>query len=191
MCTIRRRGSFLWCNFLFSRTYSFVCMPKTTLDHSQFLAAYDQHSEAIFKHCYFRLFNRERAKEIMQDTFLRTWEQMVKGTEIINIKAFLYRIATNLIIDDTRKKKMLSLDALQEQGFNPSVSDTDKIFNRLDGEKLKALVHRMDPKYRDVVLLRYVNDLTVKEIAEILGISQNVISVRIHRGVKEIKKMFP
>lgn len=155
------------------------------------MEAYDKHSDAIFKHCYFRLFNRERAKEIMQDTFLRTWEQMAKGVEIQNIKAFLYRIATNLIIDDTRKKKMQSLDVLQEQGFNPSVSDTDSIFNKIDGERVKKMIEKMDEKYASVILMRYVNDLSVKEIAEALGVTQNVVSVRIHRGLKEIKKLIP
>ncbi|OGH81388.1 MAG: hypothetical protein A3I29_03150 [Candidatus Magasanikbacteria bacterium RIFCSPLOWO2_02_FULL_44_11] len=154
-----------------------------------FLEAYDKHADAIFKHCYFRLFNRERAKEIMQDTFLRAWEQMAKGVEIKNIKAFLYRIATNLIIDDTRKKKTSSLDLMQGQGFNPAVSDTDAIFNRLDGERVKKMIERMDEKYATVILMRYVDDLTVKEISEILSVTQNVVSVRIHRGLKEIKKI--
>jgi RNA polymerase sigma-70 factor, ECF subfamily len=154
-----------------------------------FLEAYDKHADAIFKHCYFRLFNRERAKEIMQDTFLRAWEQMSKGVDIKNIKAFLYRIATNLIIDDTRKKKTNSLDLMQEQGFNPAVSDTDSIFNRLDGERVKKMIEQMDEKYATVILMRYVDDLTVKEIAEVLGVTQNVVSVRIHRGLKEIKKV--
>lgn len=162
---------------------------ETNPNYQAFLAAYDQHADAIFKHCYFRLFNRERAKEIMQDTFLRTWEQMNKGVEIKNIKAFLYRIATNLIIDDTRKKKTNSLDLMQEQGFNPSTTDTDAIFNHLDGERLRQLIEKMDPKYSHVILMRYVDDLSVKEIAETLGVTQNVVSVRIHRGLKEIKKI--
>lgn len=164
-------------------------LKATTISRQAFLEAYDKHADAIFKHCYFRLFNRERAKEIMQDTFLRAWEQMTKGVEIQNVKAFLYRIATNLIIDDTRKKKMQSLDVLQEQGFNPSISDTDSIFNRLDGERMKIMIEKMDQKYANVILMRYVNDLSVKEIAELLGVTQNVVSVRIHRGLKEIKKI--
>ncbi len=155
-----------------------------------FLEAYDKHSDAIFKHCYFRLFNRERAKEIMQDTFMRAWEQMKKGTEILNVKAFLYRIATNLIIDDTRKKKMGSLDQLQEQGFNPSVADDrENIMNRMEGQRLKEIIQHIDEKYSSVILLRYVNDLSIKEIAEQLGVTENVVSVRIHRGLKEVKKL--
>ena len=47
----------------------------------------------------------------------------------------------------------------------------------------------MDEKYATVILMRYVDDLTVKEISEILSVTQNVVSVRIHRGLKEIKKI--
>jgi RNA polymerase sigma-70 factor, ECF subfamily len=154
-----------------------------------FMEAYNAHGDAIFRHCYFRLFNRDRAKEIMQDTFMRTWEQIVKGTDILNIKAFLYRIATNLIIDETRKKKTESLDVLQEKGFNPSFTTIDAIFNSIDLGMVKEVLYRIDSKYRDVIVMRYLNDLSVKEIASIMDISQNVISVRIHRGLKEVKKI--
>ena len=153
------------------------------------MEAYDAHSEAIFRHCYFRLFSRERAKEIMQDTFMRTWEQMAKGVEIKNVKAFLYRIATNLIIDETRKRKTDSLDYLQTKGFNPSFEEEDKVFDHIDVGKVKEMLNTMDIKYRDAITMRYVDDLSVKEISEILNISQNVVSVRIHRGLKEIKKL--
>ena len=177
------------CRKIFNHYSSYMIQSSITMGREAFLEAYDKHADAIFKHCYFRLFNRERAKEIMQDTFLRAWEQMAKGVEIKNIKAFLYRIATNLIIDDTRKKKTSSLDLMQGQGFNPAVSDTDAIFNRLDGERVKKMIERMDEKYATVILMRYVDDLTVKEISEILSVTQNVVSVRIHRGLKEIKKI--
>lgn len=154
-----------------------------------FLNAYTAHSDAIFRHCYFRLFNRERAKELTQDTFMRTWEQLMKGVEIRNIKAFLYRIATNLIIDETRKKKTDSLDALQEHGFNPAVTEQNKLIDYLEVAKIKKILDQLDSKYRDAITLRYLQDLSIKEISQVLGRSQNVISVRLHRGLKEIKKL--
>ncbi len=162
---------------------------KNSNKRAFFLEAYEANADAIFRHCYFRLFNRERAKEIMQDTFMRTWEQIAKGADIKNVKAFLYRIATNLIIDETRKKKTDSLDVLQEKGFNPSFSETETIFNHLEVEQVKHVLLQIDSKYRDVITMRYINDLSVKEISEILHISQNVISVRLHRGLKEVKRL--
>lgn len=154
-----------------------------------FLAAYDAHADAIYKHCYFRLFNADRARELMQETFLRVWEQVNKGTEIKNIRAFLYCIATNLVIDETRKKKTDSLDALEEKGFNPSVTTEDKIFDQIDFQKIKLVLGQMDETYRDVIIMRYLEDLSITEIADALEISHNVVSVRLHRGLKELKKL--
>lgn len=153
------------------------------------MEAYTAHGDAIFRHCYFRLFKRERAKEIMQDTFMRTWGQIAKGIDILNIKAFLYRIATNLIIDETRKKKTESLDLLQEKGFNPSFTTIESIFITIDAQMVTEMISRIDSKYRDVIIMRYLDDLSVKEIAAVLDISQNATSVRIHRGLKEVKKI--
>lgn len=153
------------------------------------MRAYDAHSDAIFRHCYFRLFNRERARELTQETFMKTWEQITKGVEIRNVKAFLYRTATNLIIDDTRRKKTDSLDVLQENGFNPSFENEENIFNAIEMGRVKIALEKLDEKYRSVIVMRYMQDLTIKEIAEVLGISVNVISVRLHRGLKELKKI--
>ena len=157
----------------------------------QFLKAYDDYADAIFRHCYFRVFSRERARELMQETFTRTWEYAIKGKAIENIRAFLYRVANNLIIDESRKKKEISLDALQEKGFSPSQPQGYKrIENVLEGKYAIEKLMMLDQKYRKAVLMRYVDDLMPKEIAEILGESENVISVRIHRGMEQLRQKF-
>jgi len=66
----------------------------------QFIDAYDKYSEAIFRHCYYRVFDRERAKDFVQETFCKTWKYIVDGNDIENIRAFLYKTANNLIIDE-------------------------------------------------------------------------------------------
>lgn len=155
----------------------------------QFLEAYNAYAEAIFKHCYYRLFNRDRAKELMQETFLRAWEQVTQGVPIRNLRALLYKIALNLVIDETRKKKMTSLDSLQEQGFDPGHSPEGKLINKLDADHLKTLVAQLEPDYQTVIMMRYIDELAVTEIAEILGITANVASVRLHRGLAQLKKI--
>ena len=71
----------------------------------KFLEAYDQYSDAIFRYCYYRVYDREKAKDCVQEAYCRTWKYMESGKEIENLRALLYRIATNIIIDDSRKKK--------------------------------------------------------------------------------------
>lgn len=157
---------------------------------TQFMAVYEEHADAIFRHCYFRVFNREQARDLMQEAFTKTWAEISTGREVRNIKAFVYKVATNLIIDESRKKSESSLDSLhEEKGFDPAVEGSTMMKNQVDSELIITLAKQLDPDSREVLLLRYVDNLAPREIAEIIGESTNVISVRIHRAVKEIQKL--
>lgn len=155
----------------------------------QFLTAYNEFSDAIFRHCYFRIYSREKAKDLMQETFCRTWQYLSEGKDIDNLRAFLYRVANNLIIDDARKKKELSLDALQEEGFNPADTRAHlAMVTTIEGKEMIGVLNKIEPGYREVILMRYLDDLQPKEIARILDESENVVSVRIHRGIKKVRE---
>lgn len=149
--------------------------------------AYDLYADAIFRHLYLRLGNRERAKELMQDTFIRAMQYMKRGTPIENIRAFLYKIANNVMIDDIRKKKSLSLDELAESGFEPEGSSEKEIHTMLEGTRVAAVLQLLRKEDRDLVIMRFVDGMKPQEIGEILGIESNTISVRIHRALKELK----
>ncbi len=154
----------------------------------EFLQAYDAYSDAIFRHCYYRLFDRERAKDVMQDTFMRTWEYLGKGEKVENIRALLYRIANNLIIDFVRKKKETSLDQLQEAGFDPAADDDmARAGARLDGAQAVEALKQLDDSHREVLVMRYVNGLEPAEIAHITGETPNTVSVRLHRGLSKLR----
>ncbi|HLC76316.1 MAG TPA: RNA polymerase sigma factor [Candidatus Peribacterales bacterium] len=156
------------------------------------MRAYDLYADAIFRHCYFRVFSRERAKELMQETFLRTWTSMVKGEEIRHMRGYLYRIANNLIIDEARRKKEQSLDALEEQGFDPPDETQENVgAKNVDGEIILTLLHKLEEPYREVVTLRYIDGFRPMEIANILGVSANVVSVRLHRGIAMLQELLP
>ena len=157
--------------------------------NEEFLLAYENYSDAIFRHCFFRVYNRDEALDIAQESFIRTWEYIGKGHDVQNIRAFVYRVANNLIIDRSRKKKALSLDELQEVGFDPGKDDTDKLHHSLEGKEALKMIVDLDKKYQDVIVMRFIDDLSPKEIAEILNESENAISVRIHRGLKKAREL--
>lgn len=81
----------------------------------QITEAYMNHADAIFKYCYFRISDREKALDFVAETFTRMWKFLIKGNEIHNQKTFLYTVARHIIIDEYRKKKIISLDFLIEQ----------------------------------------------------------------------------
>lgn len=155
-----------------------------------FLKAYDELADPIFRHCYFRVFNRERAKDLTQETFTRTWEYLNKGEKVKNLRAFLYRVANNLIIDHVRKKQEASLERLQEErGFDPGEDTRGHMMNVLEAGEVISALSKVNPKHRQVVQMRYLDDLTPGEISEAIGESENNVSVRLHRGLNELREI--
>lgn len=160
-----------------------------------FLEAYNTYSEPLFRFCFFKLNDRELAKDLMQETFTKAWmSASTGGLEINCVKAVLYKIAGNLVIDEYRRRNRRgvtpSLDVLHEEGFDPSFDDTESLHNIIDGKEAVQLISKIREPYGESVFMRYVQELTLTEIAEITGESENTISVRIHRGISILKKLY-
>ncbi len=164
-------------------------MDQNTEMEQNFLALYDQFANPIFRHCYFRVSSREIAEDLTQETFMRIWNYLREGKIVNNPRAFLYRIAGNLVIDYYRKKKEVSLEALSEEGLNPVGDDASSIVNYAAGQHMLSLVAKMEPAYREILILRYVDGLPLSEIAAIVEETENAVSVRIHRAIAKLKKL--
>lgn len=163
---------------------------KPNAVEQEFIKVYDQFADAIFRHCVFRVSDREKAKDITQGAFVRLWDYMLQGKEIDNMRALLYRIANNLIIDEYRKKKVVSLDQMRdEEGFDIGFEPMHDIESRDEYEHAQALLERLPDKYREALVMRHIDGLSVKEIAHLTHESENVISVRIHRAIEKLKDL--
>jgi RNA polymerase sigma-70 factor, ECF subfamily len=161
----------------------------------QFLELYNRESDAIFRFCLLRTSDSEKAVDLTQDTFMRFWDVVNRDDEPITYeRAFLFKIARNLIIDWYRKKKSLSLDSIleSEDGINDSLLiDKDTTNLEMSGEARFVLekISELEPMYQQVVYMRFVEDMKPKEISEILGESVNVVSVRITRGIEKLREI--
>ena len=157
---------------------------------TEFLSAHEEHADALFRHCVIRIRDKELAADIVQETFTKTWDYLAKGKKIEHIKAFLFRVANNLIVDFSRRKKSSSLDSMiDEDGFeaiDESLKDPAEIG---DAREAMKLLSKLEELYRVAISMRYVDGLSPREISQILRVSENVVSVRIHRGIERLKKM--
>lgn len=155
-----------------------------------FLAAYDEHSDALFRHCLIRVRDREVARDIVQETFSKTWTYLSEGKKIEYIRAFLYRVANNLIVDGSRKKKSSSLDAMMEDdGFEPQDETLRNPADIPAAREALVMLKSLDEIYRTAITMRFIDEMSPREIAHALGVSENVVSVRIHRGIERLSKM--
>lgn len=160
----------------------------------RFLSAYDEYSQALFRHARLRISNEDRAVDLVHDTFTKVWSYVRSGQEIETFRPFLYKVLNNLIIDEYRKRTESSLDALLErEGVDEgsfaelSESTIDSLAATMDGKQAFGLIHRLSDEYKEVLLLRFVDGLGPKEISELIEESENVVSVRLHRALKQLR----
>ncbi|MEL6802792.1 MAG: RNA polymerase sigma factor, partial [Bacteroidota bacterium] len=156
---------------------------------------FDEHSDALFRHASLRISDRERAIDIVHDTYAKVWTYVRRGHEVDSFRPFLYKVLNNLIIDEYRKRKESSLDALfekdgvDESTFDDLTEDTvESLAATIDGRKAFELLEQLPDEYREVIILRFVDGLGPKEISVLIEETENVVSVRIHRGLKQLRK---
>ena len=169
-------------------------MDDFNLPHGQkekeFLDAYQQYADAIYRHCYFRVYNKDLAEDLTQETFIKTWKYITEGKEIKNIKSFLYRVAVNLIIDNSRKKQALAFDQLKENEVSVRLYSTESAM--IDSFEIKEVIKtldELDATHRQVIVMRYINQLSPQEIADVLEISANAVSVKINYAMKKLREI--
>ena len=156
----------------------------------EFLAAYEQYADALLRHALLRVRDRDLARDIVQETFAKTWLYLSERNKIEYMKAFLYRVANNLIVDHSRKKKSSSLDKMMDDdGFEINDENLKHPSEIGDARAAVKLLDSLEEIYRTVISMRFLDGLTPKEISSALNISENVVSVRLHRGVEQLKKL--
>ncbi len=157
-------------------------------DKDAFGKIYSLFYERIYRYCKFNCQNQETAIDICQDTFLRAWKALpgfdtTKGT----FQAFLYRIAKNLIIDNSRKKKEERLDYYEHlETKEDFISDIDKDESI---KKLKGAIEQLNQKDKQIIVLHYFEELPGSDIAKIIGMHEGALRVRTHRIVKKLKEI--
>ncbi|MFH0804196.1 MAG: RNA polymerase sigma factor [Candidatus Zambryskibacteria bacterium] len=160
-----------------------------------FLDSYNVHSDEIFRFIFFKLSDREKAKDILQDVFMKTWLYMSKNAKIENIRAFLYKTASNAVIDEYRRQSRKdnlneSLETLSEEsGYDPGSDDTDLLIDKIDSEQAMKFIKELPEVYAETLFLRYTENKSISEIADITGRSDNAISVQLNRGIKKLKML--
>jgi RNA polymerase sigma-70 factor, ECF subfamily len=152
--------------------------------------AHAEFEQGLLRHANFRVSDSGRCDDLVQDTFLKTWVYLVKAGKISSMKPFLYHVLNCLIIDEYRKKKSVSLDVLLEAGFEPGSDDFDRIADTIDGKAAVALILTLPVAYQKIMTLRYLDDLSLSEIADETGLTKNLVAVKTHRGMEKLRQLY-
>ena len=181
-------------NILLTYTSYFVAVNTVQQHQSQeFTNLYDTHVDAIYRFIFFKTSNQTLAWDLTQECFLKMW-QYVRTEEreaIKNQKAFLYTIARNLVIDHWRQKEKSATIDLEEVAF--SIPDgNDMHANTVLADDIAQMMKLLDGlpiHHREILTMRFTEELSFSEIAKIMGKSAVSVRVEAHRAIKKLKKI--
>ena len=141
------------------------------------------------KFAFYKTHNQALSDDLVQATFLKALLYLQKGGNIETMRVFLNHIMRDLIIDEYRKRKTTSLDTLQEVGFDPGFDDAEKTMDVFDGKSIIQLMDDLPKKYRLVMQMKYLQDLSLSEIADLSGQTKNTTAVQLYRGLRKLQAL--
>lgn len=159
-----------------------------------FVQIYDTYSTQIFRFVYLKTDNTQLAEDITSETFMRLWRSIQNGKKIKNEKALLYTIARGIVVDHYRSKKYTNETSLFATQMDENAFEendlVDKIYVKEQISQIFAQLNRIKKEYKEVLLLRFVDDLEYSEIAGVIHKKESTVRVLLHRAIGALKKQY-
>jgi RNA polymerase sigma-70 factor (ECF subfamily) len=160
-------------------------------DERSFGVLYERYLDEIYRYVYFKVGNKQTAEDITEETFIKTWESLSRiyrsDGQIDNLRAWLYRIARNLVIDFYRKNKAETIEGSTTPAIIQSPEET--AIEQEETSRILSALQKLKPDFQQIVILRLINDLSHKEIASIIGISEAHSRILLYRALKKMKEI--
>ncbi|NCD00838.1 RNA polymerase sigma factor [bacterium] len=163
-------------------------------DQDAFIKLYNLYVDDIYRFIYFKVGQKEEAQDITSSVFMKAWDYITstKIKEEKNLKALFYKIARNSVVDYYRQNKnQISLEVETEKGrivVDESVDVDSEVSSKIEWERVSVLLNNLKPEYKEVILLRHVNELSWEEISQITGKKMGAMRVLLHRASKALEK---
>ena len=167
-------------------------------DQNAFCEIVELYKDKVFQICFRMLGNRHEAEDLAQEAFVRAFINIHSFNIQMKFSTWLYRIATNLCIDRLRKKKPdyhLDAEVAGTDGLNmysqiaADIMMPEEVLESLElQESIQGAISKLPEKYRSVIVLKYIEELSLKEVSEILDIPVGTVKTRIHRGREALRK---
>lgn len=167
-------------------------------DQNAFGEIVEIYKNKVYQICYRLLGNRHEAEDAAQEVFIRAYVHINTFNQDLKFSTWLFRIATNLCIDRIRKKKpdyYLDAEVSGTEGltmYSQIPSEAVPPETELENLELQETVHKeilkLPEKYRSVIVLKYIEELSLNEISETLKLPLGTVKTRIHRGREVLRQ---
>lgn len=146
-----------------------------------FSALFERFQAPIVNYIYRLVSDWEVANDLAQDTFLKAYNALPRTDESLQISPWLYRIATNTALDSLRRRKRITWVPFKFE-LEPEELHSDPAPRQAESDAIQRALAQVPHDQRTCLVLNMYQGLSYKEIAEVLGISTNLVAVRIYRG---------
>lgn len=150
---------------------------------------YDRYLPSIYRFVFIKVGRKQDAEDIAQQVFTSAW-QNIDGFEFkgFPFSSWIYRIASNAVIDYYRTYKGdVSVDAISEEHFSEESGNESRVDHAINMNTVRVALTRLEPDQQSVLLMKFVEDLSNKEIADALGKTEGAVRVIQHRALKQLK----
>jgi len=158
---------------------------------SAFGLLYDHYQPAIFRFVVIKVGRREEAEDLTHQVFLNAWQNIGRYRDVgFPFGSWLYHIARNLVIDHYRTKKD-HLDVEELVNSPLLLADSEPAAEaelNMEMARVRAAILKLKPEYQDVIAMRFVEELSLKETAQAIQKSEGAVKLLQHRAVAELKK---
>jgi RNA polymerase sigma-70 factor (ECF subfamily) len=168
-------------------------------DREAFVKAYDDNIKDIHRFVYFKIGKKEEADDLSSMIFLKAWNHIQNNTleDAKTLRALLYKIARNTIIDfyrDSGNKINASLDDenrpidIMAEGED-QIDRQAKIDQAANLSLIKSKLPLLKEEYRELIIMKFINDLSLEEISDISGKSRGSVRVSLHRALNALREL--
>ncbi len=159
---------------------------------SAFGSLYDYYQPKIYRFVLIKVSRREEAEDLTHQVFLNAWQSISRYEDRgFPFSSWLYRIARNQVIDHYRTRKQeITIDEVNPEHLIDYGQGETQAEKNLQFAQVIQTLKKLRPDYQEVLLMRFVEDLSIKEVAAGIGKSEGAVKLMQHRAIKELQKLF-
>jgi RNA polymerase sigma-70 factor (ECF subfamily) len=158
-------------------------------DSEAFGQLYDTYVKQIYRFVYFKVSSREEAEDVTADVFLKTWNYLRENKEVKSFSGLLYRVARTSIIDLYRSRTNQPVLMTEELEMSDGGAWYKKLELKIENENLVQALKKLKQEYQEIIILRFVDELEMDEIGEIMNKGVVAVRVTLHRALKKLKEI--
>ncbi|MFC1598723.1 RNA polymerase sigma factor [Patescibacteria group bacterium] len=170
----------------------YLLLQAKNKDSDAYSQVYDLYIDKIYRFIFFKVNNKEDVQDLTSEVFLKVWQYIIDGKQIKNLNAFFYQVARNLVIDYYRKSSQKDIPIDEPANIAQdrlAIDEIKKIEAKIQFEKIEIKLGELKDEYREVIILRYIEGLSMIEIADIIGKKKGNVRVILYRALNTLKEL--